>query len=87
MWENTALGLYTKLLHILCAGIGSLQLGVVLVLWCFPTITMDILTNVKFEYRAVRMGTPQTVVPSLYSQVPGIWRHLAARIEISVRCT
>ena len=32
MWENTALGPGTKLPHILCAGIGLLQLGVVLVI-------------------------------------------------------
>ena len=31
VWENTVLGPGTKLIHILCAGIGPLQLGVVLV--------------------------------------------------------
>ena len=31
VWENMALGPGTKLPHILCAGIGPLQLGIVLV--------------------------------------------------------
>ena len=38
MCENTALGPSTKLPHILCAGIGSLQLGVVLVLSTLVTL-------------------------------------------------
>ena len=32
VWENTVLGPGTKLPHILCAGIGPVQLGVVLVI-------------------------------------------------------
>ena len=32
VWKNTALGPGTKLHHILCDGIGPLQLGVVLII-------------------------------------------------------
>ena len=35
MWENTAPGPGAKLPHILCAGIGPLQLGVVVVSYGF----------------------------------------------------
>ena len=41
VWENTALGLGTKLPHNLCAGIGPLQLGVVLVSLTFPIVSKE----------------------------------------------